>query len=230
MKVLIRIFTIALFLNAPSALANKEDPLLASFYQYMQTTKRFNECPFEDRYGANYRRNDKKTNHLKFLVESVHFTKGVQKLEYGNTGGLEFDLDYVLRKFPNHAHALMLMADLQLMPKFEPRRRLDRADKLWPTKECYFFKAMQLQPHDPSVHLVIAIFYHKLKKYKIAARHYAYAKQLNPRNAEIQYNQGLFFMDINEHQKALENAKLAMQLGHPLQGLKNRLVRAGAWQ
>lgn len=229
MKLLAKICAFILLVNAPLALA-KEDPLLKSYYEHMKGTKGSNKCDFDSSYGTDYRKNDKKTRHLKHLVESVHFTKGVQNAEYGNTGGLEFDLNYVLRKFPNHAHALMVMAELQLTSKYEPRQRKDRADKLWPTKECYFFKAMQLQPDDPSVHLVIAIFYHKQKKHDIAARHYAYAKQLNPQNAEVQYNQGLFFMDLQEHKKALENAKIAMQLGHPLQGLKNRLVRAGAWQ
>ena len=33
-----------------------------------------------------------------------------------------------------------------------------------------------------------------------------------------------------EYEKAVENAKLAMQLGYPLQVLKSKLVKAGEWK
>jgi len=230
MKLVFKICALIFIFGAPQAFAKNEDPLLPAYYEYMKTTKRFNDCEFDTKYGSDYRRNDKKTKHLKGLVEGAHFTKGVQTGKYGNTGGLEFDLDYVLKKFPNHASALIVMAELQQKPKFESRRKKDRADLLWPTTECYFFKAMQLQPNDASVHLVIAIYYHRNKNYKIADRHYQLSKQLIPHNPESHYNHGLLLVELGEYEKALESAKRAMQLGYPLQGLKGKLVKAGAWQ
>ena len=129
--------------------------------------------------GTDYRRNDYATNILRGKVEGAHFTVGVQRGDYGNAGSLEGDLDYVLNKFPNHPKALLVAARNQMKPDYNPRHQY-RKDRFYPTKECYFQHALRRAPGDPSIHLVIAIFYHEFGNYEIAARHYQHAIRLGP--------------------------------------------------
>lgn len=177
-----------------------------------------------------YRSNDPDARKLKSMVEGAHFTEGVRKGLYGNAGSLESDLNYVLQKYPNHPLALMIMAKHWSGPDFVQLQRADRKDYKWGTKECFFLHALQFAEDDPSVHLVIAIFYHQQKNYKVAGRHYLNAIKYGPNNSEAHYNLGIFYMDTNDYEKALEQAKIAMKLGYPLSGLKDRLVRENVWK
>jgi tetratricopeptide (TPR) repeat protein len=180
--------------------------------------------------GHDYRNTDPATLHLKRLVEGAHFTDGVRRGLYGNAGSLESDLNYVLHKFPNHPQALLVMAKHWAGPNFNQLRRADRKDYKWENKECFILHALQFAEDDPSVHLVIAIFYHQQKEYRIAGRHYHKSVELDPNNPEAQYNLGLFYMDTNEYSLALKQAKIAKNLGYPLSGLQDRLVRENAWK
>lgn len=179
--------------------------------------------------GTDYRRNDHATNVLRGKVEGAHFTKGVQRGEYGNAGSLEGDLDYVLNKFPNHPKALLVAARNQMKPDYNPRHQY-RKDRTWSKKECYFQHALRRAPDDPSVHLVIAIFYHEFGNYEVAARHYQRAIQFGPKNPESHYNYGLFLIDVGHADKALKHAQQAYAMGYPLEGLKNRLKRQKVWK
>lgn len=179
--------------------------------------------------GTDYRRNDRATNILRGQVEGAHFTKGVQRGDYGNAGSLEGDLNYVLNKFPNHPKALLVAARNQMKPSYNPRHQY-RKDRTWPTKECYFQHALRRAPTDPSIHLVIAIFYHEYGNFEVAARHYQSSIKLGPGNPEAHYNYGLFLVDINRANDALTHAQQAYTMGYPLEGLKNRLKRQKVWK
>lgn len=179
--------------------------------------------------GHDYRTNDPATNKLRGQVEGAHFTKGVQRGEYGNAGSLEGDLNYVLGKFPNHPKALLVAARNQMKPSYNGRHTY-RKDRFWPKKECYFQHALRRAPTDPSVHLVIAIFYHEYGNFEVAARHYQSSIKLGPKNPEAHYNYALFLIDINRADEALKHAKHAYAMGYPLEGLKNRLKRQNAWK
>ncbi|MFA3790724.1 tetratricopeptide repeat protein [Aliiglaciecola sp. SL4] len=179
--------------------------------------------------GTDYRRTDYKTNELRRKVEGAHFTKGVQRGEYGNAGSLEGDLNYVLNKFPNHPKALLVAAKNQMRPDYTSQHKL-RKDRFWPKKECYFQHALNRAPDDGLVHLVIAIFYHQYKNYEVAARHYQEAVKFAPENPEAHYNFGLFLMQVGEESKALEHAKKAYSMGYPLPGLKNMLIAVNKWE
>lgn len=48
-------------------------------------------------------------------------------------------------------------------------------------------------------------------------------------SAEIHYNLGLIELELGNKQAAVEHAKKAYALGHPLPGLQRRLERAGLW-
>jgi tetratricopeptide (TPR) repeat protein len=46
----------------------------------------------------------------------------------------------------------------------------------------------------------------------------------------LNYNLGLAYFDAGQYDRALEQAKKAASLGFPLDGLKNKLKKAGRWQ
>ena len=49
-------------------------------------------------------------------------------------------------------------------------------------------------------------------------------------NANVFYNIGLVYLDLNNPDKALEYAHRAYRLGFPLPELRNRLERIGKWK
>jgi tetratricopeptide (TPR) repeat protein len=48
-------------------------------------------------------------------------------------------------------------------------------------------------------------------------------------SAEVQYNLGLINLEAGDVDAAVENAKRAYELGYPLPGLRNKLVKLGRW-
>jgi tetratricopeptide (TPR) repeat protein len=49
------------------------------------------------------------------------------------------------------------------------------------------------------------------------------------KSSEINYNLGLLLVDMKDYDSAVERAKRAYELGYPLPGLKNKLVRLDKW-
>ena len=56
------------------------------------------------------------------------------------------------------------------------------------------------------------------------------AEKLIGENANIHYNMGLAYFDLGKFEASLRHAHRAYALGFPLEGLRNRLKRAGKWQ
>ena len=175
-----------------------------------------------------YRDNDKYAIAFKNKVEGAHFTEIVRRGIDGVSGSLVSEFDYVLRIYPNHPQALLLMAKNQMKPGYSSSVH-GRRDRFWPEKECYFKRAVTLLPADPAVFHVIAIFYHQQDKLDIAKRNYDKALALAKQNPEIHYNAGLLYLDLGNAPEALKHAKKAYASGYPLQGLKNRLIAQKAW-
>ncbi|EHR42209.1 tetratricopeptide repeat protein [Alishewanella jeotgali] len=163
------------------------------------------------------------------LAEGAHFTQSVRSGISGNSGSLIGDLHFVLTVFPNHPHALAIMADVQQRPGFSRQHPL-RRDYYYPTTNCYFQRALQIAPTDAGVHLVMAIHLHKQKQYQQAKTSYLNAIQLKPNAAEAHYNLGLLLNTMNELDDALKHAHIAYSLGYPLPGLRNLLKQRGVWR
>jgi len=53
---------------------------------------------------------------------------------------------------------------------------------------------------------------------------------LAPDDGNAHYNVGLAYFQLGDYQSALDHAKKAESLGFPLQGLKQKLEKAGKWQ
>ena len=156
------------------------------------------------------------------IVEQYHFTPEVQKLKPGPaTGG---DLDYTLRAFPNHHRALERMIEFSLKAKTAkpPGARY--------SINCYFQRALTMQPNDGIVYMLFGNYLSRLDKNKEALEKYQEAVRLLPENGNINYNLGLFYFNQKDYELAYQHAKKAYDAGFPLPGLKNKLQKAGKWR
>jgi tetratricopeptide (TPR) repeat protein len=160
------------------------------------------------------------------IVEIHHFQRFVEALEVDHLGRPPGGgLDYTLRAFPNHHRALFALARLQAR---NPGQRMLPGTQ-WPTY-CYFERAVNFAPTDANAHLLYGIFLSKIgaPMDKVRPR-YEKAVELAPDSAEVHYNYGLMLANAGEPRKALEHAKLAYDIGYPLPGLRDKLIRAGVW-
>jgi tetratricopeptide (TPR) repeat protein len=157
------------------------------------------------------------------IVEQFHFNADVENLRRGQSGSIIGDLDYTLRAFPNHHRALNAMARLQLTNPTAAVAPYRSAD-------CYFNRAMRFRPGDGTVRMIYGTFLFKRGERDAALKRYEEAVALLPESAEAHYNMGLLQVELKRYDQALEQAHKAYALGYPLQGLKNRLKRAGKWR
>jgi tetratricopeptide (TPR) repeat protein len=155
------------------------------------------------------------------IVEHFHFTPSVESLRAGRSDTVAGDLDYTLRAFPNHHRALFSVARLQLQEK--------RANPLYYTADCYFDRAMRMAPEDGKVRMIYGIYLARKGEREAALVRYREALTLMPDSPEVNYNVGLLYSDMKQLELAKQHAIKAYKAGYPLPGLRNRLMRAGAW-
>lgn len=159
------------------------------------------------------------------LVEKGHFDGGVEALRghasHPNT--LAGDLDYTLRAFPNHHRALYSTA------RYHLSRKDVRRPPMRHSVECYFERATRFAPHDGTVRLIHGIYLYKTGNTQDAVGKFRQALDLSPDSAEVHYNIGLVYVELDELAQAKVHAERAYELGHPLAGLRNKLKRRGAW-
>ncbi|WP_421862684.1 tetratricopeptide repeat protein [Motiliproteus sp.] len=170
-----------------------------------------------------YRDNSRRALERRKLVEGAHFTRGVQRGLYGNTGKLIDDVNYVLRHIPNHPQALLLMYEIQTRPGFR-RNKQGRTDYYYDSVSCYFKRAMFIAPDDPAVYLTRAVIAHRDNNFKDAEADYLKALELNEKHAEAHYNLGLLYFSQKKYAQSRQHADKAYDLGYPLQGLKRKLA------
>ncbi len=149
------------------------------------------------------------------VVETHHFTPNVEALIRGQGGTIEQDIQYTLRKFPNHHRAL------NSMMRYSRLKKLDYNELF--TMECLFKRALYFKPDDAIVYLLYGIHHHKNKSLKAAEQKYLKALSLQPKHSGIHYNLGLLYFDTKDFKKSLVHAKFAYQNGYPFSGLKNKL-------
>ena len=93
--------------------------------------------------------------------------------------------------------------------------------------ECYFERAFAFHPDDPNPYFIYAVYLHRSKQYDAALKEYKQAEELGLNSAELNYNLGLLYLDMNDLKQARAYADKAYGEGYPLPGLRNRLERAG---
>lgn len=158
-----------------------------------------------------------------FIVEGAHFTEDVESLRRARTGYLGGDIDYTLRASPNHARALIAMANLGR------KLNTDRPQGANYTIPCYFDRAIRFAGDDPMVRLVYGTYLSRVGKPQEAVQELEVALKLDAGNANIHYNLGLIYLDLKDYPKAREHAQRAYALGFALPGLRKRLEEAGQW-
>jgi Flp pilus assembly protein TadD len=162
------------------------------------------------------------------IVEKYHFNSDVENLRAGMTTTIHGDLAYTLRVFPNHHRALNAMARLWRLS--EQQGKLPRGAPPNRAPDYWFRNAMKFAPHDGTVPLLYAIHLQKLENFDGALKYYKKAEKLLPNSPEVHYNLGLLYVERREFHLAKLHAKKAYDLGFPLPGLRNKLIRAGVWE
>ena len=160
------------------------------------------------------------------IVEQHHFDRGVDSLKGHAFGASSVgaDLAYTLRAFPNHHRALDAMGRFQLREKQTPPSNARYS------AECWFERAMQFAPKDGTVHMVYGIYLARKGDMHAALERYEEALEMLPESAELHYNMGLLYADLGRYEEALVEAHAAYARNFPLPGLRNKLLRAGAWR
>lgn len=157
------------------------------------------------------------------LVESAHFTPGVESLTKGSTGSFGGDLDYTLRAYPNHYRALATMSRLQFKEK-----KTQPYGAHWPVA-CYFERALRWRPNDANVKLVYGIHLFKDGKHKESVAQLDQAIGLGLDTGNAHYNLALALYETGNLQESVRHAVRAYRLGFSLPALKTKLQKAGKW-
>ena len=168
-----------------------------------------------------YRTADAPTKHI---VESNHFNSGVEALIGGMTGALGGDIAYTLRVFPNHHRALISMMNLGL------KLKVPMAPGAGYSVECFFTRAMRFKPDDAIVRMIYAKYLSSTGRRPEAIKELEIASGLEKENGFTQYNVGLFYLEMNEFDRALARAHAALSLGFDRPALKERLIAANRWR
>ena len=199
----------------------------------------------ENNYGPfDYRDPVAKAKHLR-IVEEYHFTPDVERLIRGNTSSLISDLDYTLRAWPNHYRALESLK----------RYALSGGRMTIRPAECYFKRAVAFRPDDSGAHIIYGNYllqcaklkndllrrrlqcagftdpgYMDTRVLKAAREQYETSLRLAPTSAEVNYDAGLFYLELHELDMAKRLAAVAYSAGYPLMGLKEGIAAAEARQ
>lgn len=161
-------------------------------------------------------------------VISRHYLRGARK----QFAKRDFDyawqeLNYVFQRVPNHPDSLLLLTQLMReLPRDAPdfNLKLSRA-------QVYFKNALMVDPKQSNTHVLYGMFL-QLDPTSLndAIAEYETAIKLNPRHTDAYYNLGLALVARQDYENALNAAKKAYALGHPLPGLRKKLQAANAWK
>lgn len=162
------------------------------------------------------------------VVEDYHYDVGVQSLKGSDLVENSFDrlgadIEYTLIAFPNHHPALytMIRYYLELVPNGEPKMTYEPI--------CWFERAKRIAPDDATVLMLEGIYFQKVNRLDQAKQSYDSALELDPESAEINYNAGLLYLNLQDYDSAKSYAKRAYALGYPLPGLRKKLMKLGVW-
>jgi tetratricopeptide (TPR) repeat protein len=158
------------------------------------------------------------------IVEGAHFTPNVENLIKGSTGTIAGDLNYTLHAWPNHHRALTSLARLSI------RGKSTKFQGLRYPVECYFDRAIRFNSTDAKVRSIYGGYLSHHGRTKEAIEQLEIAVKLEPDNVTALYNLGLMYFKQKQYKKANDCAQKAYGFDFPLQGLKNKLIKAGKWQ
>lgn len=167
------------------------------------------------------------------LVENVHFKPYIEALIKGNTSGEDpfGDIEYTLRRFPNHHRALWAISRYFRSTKYKAsaKRNVNRFGDWKRTPHCFFDRAIRFRPNDSKVRTIYAAHLHLSGASDQSLEQYRVAESLGADSPDFYYNYGLLLFDLKKYPESKQMAINARNQGHPLQGLINKLDNAGYW-
>lgn len=159
-----------------------------------------------------------------FIVETAHFTRGVESLTRRATGSFGQDIGYTLAVFPNHPRAIQSMARLAAIEKADPPAGADM------TVDCYFARGMAFTPNDLVFRMLYVNYLIQRKRPDDARRFLDYVVTQAEDNPLTHFNAGMLYFDMQDYDKALTQAHRAMALGMQRTELRDRLNSVGRWK
>lgn len=151
-------------------------------------------------------------------MDRLHYQPALKALQLKRYGNAQGDLEFILKYFPNHPHALAKIGEVSLATK-----RPDLANK-------HFEAAISRYPQHDETHVIYGTFLHKLGRLDAAVAEYQRALEINPDSAYGHYNLGLAYVDRKDYSQANAHAQKAYQLGVSFPGLRKKLQAVGAWK
>lgn len=152
-------------------------------------------------------------------VESHHLQQGMDAMRATLYRQAWEHFDFMLRYFPNHPRALVLMASLC---------------QVWRSPKCrpddYFEKAVAIGPRSPGTHLARGVYLQQSNRINEAIESYKAALAIEPNSFNANYNLGLAYVAQKEYRLANEHAQKAYAVSSTLPGLRDKLIAAGAWK
>ena len=159
-------------------------------------------------------------------VEQHHFRPEVEALVRGITISTPIgaEISYTLVRFPNHHRALVSLVRLG-----EKTSSQQPKGTRW-SVDCYFRRALRFASDDTVVRLLYAQFLGNQKRLDLARFQLESAMRESGDNPLTQYNIGLVYFELGDHERALAQAWTAMSLGMQRPELQAMLMKAGKWR
>lgn len=160
------------------------------------------------------------------IVEQYHFTSETESLvpERKGTAMGQVDIggvEYTLTAFPNHHKALITMVRYGNL--FAKELKSGQMKGIHPASECYFQRAINFSREDVISYLLYARYLSDFDMNDKAKILYEKALNLEPDNAVLHYNFGLFLLKRGEYKEARKHADIARKFGHPGVKLSSKL-------
>jgi tetratricopeptide (TPR) repeat protein len=95
--------------------------------------------------------------------------------------------------------------------------------------ECYFVRAVNHRPDDPTVRMLYAVYLKGQKRLPDALKQLAYAETITADSGYTHFNIGMVYAELGDYDSALRQAHKSMALGFMRPELKARLVAAKKW-
>jgi tetratricopeptide (TPR) repeat protein len=160
-----------------------------------------------------------------FIVEEYHLSDRILNLQQDSTTSAINDIQYTLMVWPNHHKALYAAYQFRLRARGKWRQDANSSTPV----ECHLQRAAKFSPSDPVPYMILGLLLHDFKEYPQALESFRRANRLLPNDVITLYNMGLTLVELENYEEAVQVAKEVYSTDFPLQGLKNKLVRAGQW-
>lgn len=154
------------------------------------------------------------------VVEQYHLGPCQQNYRNRDWARAVSECNFILRIFPNHPAALLLVTQVCEQWKSGACLLLDE----------FFERAIAVNPKAAGTYVVQGIYYSRTRNFPVAIERFKTAVDLDPNNMNAHYNLALAYLDSNQFELANLHAQRAYALGATPPGLRDRLKRAGHWK